>query len=294
MRLKNEIIERFKRDFELDGNAEKSIIEYEGKIITFFNFSYPKKKINQISVEDMKKITDDNIQDFKFYCLKTLKNKETTINTKIAVLKTFFSYLETKGYIEKNPTSDITVMKTIKQLPKFLTTEECVRLMEAPKGCFAIRDRAILSLYLNTGMRLNELVELDLDHIKDDKVYIMKGKGNKERHVKLNKDCIYFLGEYLKTRNNRVSINALFLSNRNNRIDERTVQETVKSYLKDIGRPELSVHKLRHTFATRLIGKDVSIKVIQRLMGHARLSTTEIYTHVADRYADDAVENLNF
>ena len=183
-----------------------------------------------------------------------------------------------------------------KSLPHFLSLEQSIELLNAVEGPNAQRDRCILTLFLNCGMRLSELVAIDLtDVLRNNNTLRILGKGNKERIVYLNQACQEAISRYLAVRpkDGVVDRNALFLSNRGTRIKPITVEVMVKKYLEKIGLsgPGYSVHKLRHTAATLMYRYgNVDIRVLQDILGHTNLGTTEIYTHTSSSQMEQAVK----
>lgn len=216
---------------------------------------------------------------------------------KVASLRSFFKYLSTKiKVISDDPAKHLDSPQLKKSLPVYLSLDESRSLLDVVEGENKERDFAILTLFLNCGMRLSELVGINLKDIRDDSVRIT-GKGNKERVVYLNEACLSAIGEYLKVRPadgvKDKDRQALFISRNKNRISAKTVQWLVKKYIASAGLdPEkYSVHKLRHTAATLMYqhGK-VDIRTLQEILGHEQLSTTEIYTHVEKDSLRRAVE----
>ena len=201
-----------------------------------------------------------------------------------------------------NPAQGLETPKLDKRLPKYLTLEQSKELLEVTKaesGDFKERDYAIITLFLNCGMRLSELVNINIKDINfyDNKLNVV-GKGNKERTIYLNKACIDAINSYLAVRPHdgvkSDSRDALFLSKRKERISNRMVQEIVKRELAKAGLDisKYSVHKLRHTAATLMYQYgDVDIRALQVLLGHESISTTEIYTHVENKQVKNAVES---
>ena len=299
------------------GNSEKTVCEYLLDLRTFFRFmitkwedlelsddEFEKLSIKRISEADIRRVTQKNIIQYLMYVGKDRKNSATTRMRKLSALRSFFKYAHVKEHIiDVNPTVDIDAPKKSATLPKYLTVEEAVRLIETVRSDkeskTRVRDYAIIVLFLNTGMRLSELVGLNLESI-DSEITMVKvlGKGAKERVIYLNKAARTALIEYLKQRLDpkhvRTSSNAVFLSGRETRISNKTVQWMVQKYLKmaGLGAKGLSVHKLRHTAATLMYqsGK-VDIRVLKDILGHEQLNTTQIYTHVVDRNLEEAVEN---
>ena len=303
--------------YAIKGNSEKTICEYLLDLRTFFRFmitkwndldlsddEFEKLSIKNIGVDDVRRVTQKNIIQYLMYAGKDRKNSPTTRMRKLSALRSFFKYAQAKEHIiDVNPTIDVDPPKKSATLPKYLTVDEAVRLIETVRNDreskTRIRDYAIIVLFLNTGMRLSELVGLNLESF-DSELNMVKvlGKGSKERIIYLNKAARTAMIEYLKQRLDpkhvRTSSNAVFLSGRENRISNKTVQWIVQKYLKmaGLGAKGLSVHKLRHTAATLMYqsGK-VDIRVLKDILGHEQLNTTQIYTLVVDRNLEEAVEN---
>ena len=301
----------------IKGNSEKTVCEYLLDLRTFFRYmitkwndltlsddEFEKLSIKSIDAEDVRRVTQKNIIQYLIFAGKDRKNSPTTRMRKLSALKSFFKYAHVKEHIiSVNPTADVDAPKKSATLPKYLTVEEAVRLLDAIKSDkeskTRIRDYAIVALFLNTGMRLSELVGINLQNI-DSEISTIKvlGKGAKERIIYLNNAARTALIDYMKQRLDpkhvRTSSNALFLSGRENRISNKTVQWMVQKYLKiaGLGSRGLSVHKLRHTAATLMYqsGK-VDIRVLKDILGHEQLNTTQIYTHVVDRNIEEAVEH---
>lgn len=301
----------------IKGNSEKTVCEYLLDLRTFFRYmitkwndltlsddEFEKLSIKSIDAEDVRRVTQKNIIQYLMFAGKDRKNSPTTRMRKLSALKSFFKYAHVKEHIiSVNPTADVDAPKKSATLPKYLSVEESVRLLDAIKSDkeskTRIRDYAIVVLFLNTGMRLSELVGINLQNI-DSEISTIKvlGKGAKERIIYLNNAARTALIDYMKQRLDpkhvRTSSNALFLSGRENRISNKTVQWMVQKYLKiaGLGSRGLSVHKLRHTAATLMYqsGK-VDIRVLKDILGHEQLNTTQIYTHVVDRNIEEAVEH---
>ena len=208
----------------------------------------------------------------------------TTRARKIATLRSFFNYLTTKAHLlEDNPIKDLDSPKLQKTLPKYLTLDESLNLLESVDGSFKERDYCILTLFLNCGLRISELIGLNLSDIQGDALRVL-GKGNKVRIVYLNDACKDALEHHLAVRHPIVGKdqNALFLSSRDQRISRSSVHALVKKHLRHAGldSTQYSSHKLRHTAATLMIQSGVDVRAIQEVLGHEHLNTTEIYTHI--------------
>ena len=258
--------------------------------------------IKNMSIDTIKKIQLDDIHAFLFYLTNTYHSKSATRARKVASIRVFFKYLTNKEKIlDKDPTIGLETPKQEKRLPKYLSLENSQKLLETVKnedGDFKERDFAIITLFLNCGMRLSELVGINIKNIdfSENKMTVI-GKGNKERTIYLNKACINAINDYLKVRpNDGVKYDdrdALFLSKRKERISNRMVQEIVKRELAKAGLDinKYSTHKLRHTAATLMYQYgNVDIRALQVLLGHQNISTTQIYTHVENEQVRNAVE----
>lgn len=291
----------------IKGHSELSVIEYASDLRTFFRYlarekglcskDTPDEKID-LSPIDLNFIQGVNLTDayqFLIYCKNVRKNNETTRARRVVAIRRFYNYLsENLGLIENNPMKSLDSPKSKKALPKYLTLEEAERLLSVVEGKYKERDYAILTLFLNCGMRLSELVSIDYNDIKDDGSLVITGKGNKERTVYLNQACIDAVVKYMKVRpHDKVKDKALFLSSRNQRISPKTVQHLVYTYLEKAGLGDrgLSVHKLRHTAATLMYRHgNVDLLLLKEILGHENLGTTEIYTHISDDAARKAIE----
>lgn len=292
----------------IKGHSELSVIEYASDLRTFFRYLVREKGLVSkdtpddeidLSPVDLNFIQGVNLTDayqFLIYCKNVRKNNETTRARRVVSIRRFYTYLsDNLGLIENNPMKSLDAPKTKKSLPKYLTLEEAERLLSVIDGKFKERDYAIVTLFLNCGMRLSELVSIDYNDIKDDGSLVITGKGNKERTIYLNQACIDSVVKYMKVRpHNGVKDKALFLSTRNQRISPKTVQHLVYTYLNKAGLGDrgLSVHKLRHTAATLMYQHgNVDLLLLKEILGHENLGTTEIYTHISDDAAKKAIQS---
>ncbi len=216
-----------------------------------------------------------------------------TIARKIATIRSFFKFLVEEGYLSSNPAAGLPIPRQEKKLPKFLDEKEMVKLLEAPdeRNVLGIRDRAILETLYSTGMRVGELVSLksgSIDFIGG--VVRVLGKGKKERIVPIGEKALSALGEYLEKRGQLLSSprkdikqngTALFLDKWGGRLSARSICRLVNKYVRIIGaKMGVSPHAIRHSFATHLLNAGADLRAVQELLGHANLSTTQIYTHV--------------
>ena len=218
-------------------------------------------------------------------------------------IKGFFKYLTVnRMMLEENPAANIESPKRKQALPKYLTLEESIDLLNAIKNDTdsktKVRDFAIITLFLNCGMRLSELVGININDVdKHFRSLTVTGKGNKQRIVYLNDACQEALADYAEERFSeryvKCDTNALFLSSRDQRISVKTVQWIVYKYLEMAGleSKHYSVHKLRHTAATLMYQTgNVDVRVLKDILGHEQLNTTQIYTHVSNRSMEEAMQ----
>ncbi|MEN2994283.1 MAG: tyrosine recombinase XerC [Thermodesulfovibrio sp.] len=227
-----------------------------------------------------------------FISEQILKGKsKTTVARKLSSLRSFFSYLYSEGLIKNNPARVVSSLKIKRNIPRFLTVDDAFKLVEAPsEESFTVqRDRAILEVFYSSGIRVSELCGLNIEDLDLREGLIkVKGKGKKERIVPLGKKAKEALKKYLAIRHlvkikKKISVDdtPLFINNRGQRISDRQVRRIVEKYAKIIGVVEkVTPHTLRHTFASHLLMEGADLRVIQELLGHASLSTTQIYTHV--------------
>lgn len=252
--------------------------------------------VRDITLDDIKKIDLADLYSFMSYISRIRKNSAVTRARKVACLKSFYKYLFSKAkLIDYNPAAELDSPKVVHRLPKYLNVDESIQLLESVEGKNKERDFAILVLFLNCGLRLSELVGINLSNIRGDTLTVI-GKGDKERTIYLNQACIDAINAYLRVRpvEGVKDKNALFLSERKQRISPKTVQYLVKKYIGAAGldTQKYSTHKLRHTAATLMYKHGhVDIRALQAILGHESIATTEIYTHVDDEQLRKAVEN---
>lgn len=272
------------------GDSPHTLRAYRKDLEEFFKF---------VRVEPEKV---DPLQIRGFLSEEILKGKsKTTVARKLSTLRSFFSYLYSEGMIKFNPARVVLSVKTVKALPKFLTVDDAFRVVEAPsEDRFTVqRDRAILEILYGSGIRVSELCGLNLDDIDLKEGLIkVRGKGNKERIVPLGQKAKEALKKYLATRQILrikkkllADETPLFINNRGRRISTRQVRRIVDRYAKTAGVLErIGPHTLRHTFASHLLMEGADLRVIQELLGHACLSTTQIYTHVDLKHLMDVYD----
>ena len=294
--------------------SPNSIKEYNYDLTNFLKFikiefkltkenDYSKISISDLDISTIKKITLEDIHKYVSYMATELRSKPATRARKVSTIRVFFKYLSQKAkLIDINPAQNLETPKLGKRMPKYLSLDESKKLLQTVQNDDNRnnkRDYAIITLFLNCGMRLSELVGINIKDItfSECKLNVI-GKGNKERTIYLNNACMSAIHDYLIERPKEGikynSKDALFLSERRERISNRTVQSIVRKELLKSGLDinKYSVHKLRHTAATLMYQYgNVDIRALQELLGHESISTTEIYTHVDNSQIRNAVEN---
>tara|TARA_Y100000766_G_scaffold121524_1_gene104354 strand:- start:128 stop:1021 length:894 start_codon:yes stop_codon:yes gene_type:complete len=262
------------------GFSDHTIKSYKNDINKFLNFLLERK----IELKEVSKI---EIRDFLAdqYDLGLSKK---TIARRLASIKSLFKFLFNSSFVTKNPTLFLSTPKMSKKLPDFIDEKMINELMNQPdlgseKG---LRDKAVLELFYSTGMRLSELINLNISSV-DDKNNLIRvtGKGSKERLIPFGKRAKFSIEKYLKKRAlNWNSLNKeipLFVNNKNERVPRRTIQRRISNYIKMIASGKrLGPHTLRHTFATHLMDRGADIRAVGDLLGHSSLSSTQVYTHV--------------
>ncbi len=262
------------------------------------------EKIEEVEISDLgdnfiKDITLSDIYAFLAFLEKVRNNSTYARARKVATLKSFFKFLNSKiKLIDENPTVELESPKINKRHPVYLTLDQSIRVLNSmDKGNKNYyRDYCILTLFLNCGMRLSELCNIEIEKIKGDTLTII-GKGNKERTVYLNEASITAIENYLKNRNDSKATEEakkyLFLSSKYRPINKRSVEILVKKHIENAGFKDqkYTPHKLRHTAATLMYKYgNVDIRSLQNILGHENISTTQIYTHVDDETLREAVK----
>jgi site-specific recombinase XerD len=269
----------------IKGLSLKTVKEYYYDLRLFFDYIFAQ------GIKEISEVTLSTLYSYMGYLTHDRKISAASRCRKTASLQSFFKYLYTKvKMISENPVAELETPKAKKSLPKYLNMNESENLLNIIDGKYNIRDHAIVTLFVNCGLRLSELVSINLSDIKGNQLTIL-GKGNKERMVYLTPPCIKAIEEYKKVRKvTKKESDALFLSERNQRISTKTVQWMVKKYMGASGLDikKYSTHKLRHTAATLMYQGGVDIKALQAILGHTNINMTEKYTHIDSKGLEDA------
>ena len=297
--------------------SAKTVSEYMTDLRTFFRFiiaarsgipfdteEFSKISLLGVDLEFIKSVGTMEIYEFLRYVSETRGNSAAARSRKLSAIKGLYKYYVNKRHVlDENPTADIETPKKKKALPKVLSLDESLVLLEAINkyelSQTRTRDYCIVTLFLNCGMRLSELAGIRLTDIDSDLMSLrVTGKGSKERIIYLNNACRMALGDYLTERLDEkyraCGVPQLFLSGRgrNAAISVKTIQWMVGKYLDaaDLGNRGYSVHKLRHTAATLMYQSgNVDVRTLKDILGHEQLNTTQIYTHVSNKNMEDAM-----
>lgn len=269
-------IEKFIRYLEIEKNfSPHTIINYKLDLRDFDKF---------VAGTELEKI--DYLSLRKYLAVLKEKNfNNRTVARRLSALRSFFRFLCREGYLKTNPILMLSSPKLEKRLPQFMTEEEVGRLIEAafartPKDSSGLRDRAILEIFYSSGLRISELVGLNLEDIDFiSGILKIRGKGKKERIVPVGETALTAAKKYLDARKKKSEV--LFLNNHGRRIGARGVRFVLAKYLKASGaKPGVSAHTFRHSFATHILNRGADLRTVQELLGHANLSSTQIYTHL--------------
>lgn len=281
----------------IQGHSRRTVDEYYLDLRNFFRFLKQSKgltakdvPLNGISIDDVdlalvKDISLTDIYSYMSYLSRERGLNNTSRARKVATIRSFYKYLTNKAkLLDVNPVQDLDPPRQKKTLPKYLNLEESLDLLDSVDGKNSSRDYCILTLFLNCGLRISELVSLNKTDVRDGQLRVL-GKGNKERMLYLNDACQKALSDWLTERDalTLADQNALFVTLQNRRrISKAAVHKLVKKHLTAAGldSTQYSSHKLRHTAATLMLQNGVDVRTLQEVLGHDHLNTTQIYTHV--------------
>ncbi len=286
-------IDDFIRHLKYERNAsEHTLRNYESDLVQFYDHVAPADERGNRRAVDLREIDHLTIREY-MATLYEQKKKKSSIHRKVAALRTFFRFLCREGMLEANPAKLVNSPRVERKLPNHLTIEQMIKFIETPETDTVLgkRDRAILELLYASGLRVSELVKLNLTDIDfTNQSLRVKGKGRKERIVPFGEHAKNALQAYLGVRSellaeadsDQLDPAAVFMNYQGTRITTRSVGRMVDKYVKLCAEiHHISPHSLRHSFATHLLDAGADLRVIQELLGHVRLSTTQQYTHVS-------------
>lgn len=269
----NRYLDKFLSYLEIEKNySAHTLLNYRLDLEDFFRFS------NETPVENV-----DYLLFRKYLAhLRTKQPRPRTLARKLSSMRSFFRFLQRENHIKENPAVLLQTPKLDKKLPKFLSEHEMVQLIEAPPtdSPAGKRDHAIFEVFYSTGIRVSELVSLNIDSVDFiSNIVKVMGKGKKERLVPIGDKALEAIQDYLKNRKGQST--AIFLNKNGKRISTRGVLNITNKYMQAANlKIQVSPHVLRHSFATHLLNRGADLRSVQELLGHVNLSTTQIYTHV--------------
>ena len=281
----------------IQGHSRRTVDEYYLDLRNFFRFLKHEKNrvpkdipLDDISIDDadlslVRDVTLTDIYSYMNYLSRDRGLNNTSRARKVATIRSFYKYLTNKAkLLELNPVQDLDSPRLKKSLPKYLNLDESLDLLDSVDGKNSVRDYCILTLFLNCGLRISELVGLNKTDVRGDQLRVLC-KCNNERMLYLNDACQKALADWITERDTLTLVdqNALFVTLQNRRrISTAAVHKLVKKHLAAAGldSSQYSSHKLRHTAATLMLQNGVDVRTLQEVLGHDHLNTTQIYTHV--------------
>lgn len=271
-----------------ENKSENTIANYISDLKGFFKYLLQQKNISEVNTKVLNQVDFPYLVNF-IAALHKKGNSAATRSRKISTLKTFFKYLYDMGIIDSNPAEKLKKPKLPKRNPVFLDIEEVEKLFSIIDD---VRDEAIFETFLNTGLRLDELVKIELSDFKTNTLNIIR-KGDEEQCIPLNDKCIVAIHKYLIIRPNCDS-KYLFLTNRLDKFSKSGIEKMFNKYRDAAGLPKkITIHKLRHTFASLLVQNGATLKSIQELLGHNDIKTTTIYANLNQEHLRNTVDILN-
>jgi integrase/recombinase XerD len=267
------------------GLAKNTIVSYQRDLNSYMNYL-----LTVEGVKDWNDVRRPNIMHFLGHLRQEGKSSRT-LARHIASIRSFHQFLLREKTTEQDPSIHIETPQPERTLPKVLSMEEVEALLDAPKSsdAFGLRDRAMLELLYATGMRVSELINLDISDVHANMGFVRcVGKGNKERIIPIGKTALHAVEDYLqKGRGKLVSkknrTDSLFLNHHGGRLTRQGFWKILKRLAQEANiQKELTPHTLRHSFATHLLMNGADLRSVQEMLGHADISTTQIYTHVTN------------
>ncbi|MBQ0140237.1 MAG: tyrosine recombinase XerC [Kurthia sp.] len=284
----------------IKGKSQRTRKEYEYDLLLFIRFNVAVRNdlptdhlqaidVSRFTIEDIQQITLEDLYSFLEYCELVRGNGAASRSRKVATLKSFFHYLKAKRrLITDNPTDELEAPKISKKQPIYMNMNESLQFLEGLSfSRHYERDYCMMTWMLNLGIRVSELCSLDINSVHND-ILTVRGKGDKERNLYLNEQCLATLKSYLSVRPAMLKDEnqpALFISQQGTRLTRQSLSKLVRKINDKSGlnKTKLSPHKLRHTSATLLYKSGADIRSLQQILGHSNISTTQIYTHVENK-----------
>lgn len=281
--VQNQFLQEYLAYLKFEKNlSPRSVDSYESDITKFL------KHLKNLSFLDLNEVQSKILAEY-FELLRDLGISSSTSARYLSALKGFFKYLSSQEYIEKDPAEILSTRITERKLPAVLSFIEINEIIEAPdeSKILGLRDRAILELFYSCGLRVSELINIKLSDLYfEDEVIRVLGKGSKQRLIPIGSSAVYWITEYLKKvrpslEKKLKSENKIFLNNRGTKLSRMGIWKIVDRYVKEAGiEKEFHPHTFRHSFATHLLEGGADLRAVQEMLGHADISTTQIYTHI--------------
>lgn len=294
-----EIIEEFiEYIYSVRNLSSNSVLAYKNDLLHFLEFMQKNKQkeqifLNQITLQDLK----SSIGAFS-----RARFAATSINRYIAALRSFFGYCKRFGHISLNPAAELKTVKTPSRIPAFLSEKEMAKMCYQPENntlLWKSRDKALFTMLYSSGCRISEIQQLKVKDLQQDfSSAIVRGKGKKDRRVFFSEEAVASLKEYLLERNKRISdtqqVEEIFVSQRGFPLTIRGIRYIVSRYSSFEGTNKpISPHGFRHSFATSMVARGADVRVVQELLGHASISTTQRYTHITTAQLIDIYNNAH-
>lgn len=281
--VQNQFLQEYLAYLKFEKNlSPRSVDSYESDIKKFLNH------LKNLSILDLNEVQSKILAKY-FELLRDVGISSSTSARYLSALKGFFKYLSSQEYIEKDPAEILSTRITERKLPAVLSFIEINQIIEAPdeSKILGLRDRAILELFYSCGLRVSELINIKLSDLYfEDEVIRVLGKGSKQRIIPIGSSAVHWITEYLKTvrpslEKKLKSENIIFLNKRGTKLSRMGIWKIVDRYVKETGiEKEFHPHTFRHSFATHLLEGGADLRAVQEMLGHADISTTQIYTHI--------------
>ncbi len=272
------------------GLAKNSIESYERDLAKLKNWADKENlQILELNRQDLRGFVAD---------LSRENLSANSVNRITSAVRGFYKFLMIDGHLQKNPAEDIQAPQKGFYLPKFLNQREIEQLLSAPDVSqeIGLRDRAVLELMYACGLRVSEAVDLKISDVElDSGILTCKGKGGKTRKIPIGTSAVEWLKSYLvlRRRKENIEINNLFVSSLGRPVNRQIIFNLIKEYAGKCGLEDVSPHTLRHSFATHLIQNRADVRSVQQMLGHADISTTQIYTHITDNHLRKTYEKFH-
>lgn len=286
--MAEDLVQEFLDYLQLEkGYSNNTIVAYRNDLAQLVRYLSAQAQV--AGTPDWRKVDKDVVIDYILF-LREREYASSTVARKIAAVKSFFHYLFQTGVLQDDPTATLDSPRVKKRLPRSASPNDIESLLQAPEGDSpkSLRDRALLELLYATGMRVTELISLDIDSVDLSSGTVRAyGKGAKERLMPIHARSVEAIREYLEKGRGAFARDdgeqALFLNPRGQRLTRQGLWLIVKQYVDKVGLSNaITPHTLRHSFATHMLNRGANLRNVQHLLGHASLATTQVYTRVSD------------